>query len=73
MDYWIAQNLCIGGSHTDQNKAHWERDTKFYFEGSLTSVECRRVDGQPNSTVSVSDKTVTARSNGWLEFVVTVK
>lgn len=73
MDYWIAQNLCIGGSHTDQNKARWERDTKFYFEGSLTSVECRRVDGQPNSTVSVSDKTVTARSNGWLEFVVTVK
>ena len=72
MDYWITQNLCIGGSHTAQNQQRWERDTKFYFDG-VTSVECQRVDGQSNSSVSANGTTVTAHSNGWLEFVVTVK
>lgn len=75
MDYWIAQNLCIGGQYTARNQQHWQRDTKFYFTG-VGSVTVKQVDGQTNgavSTVSASGTEVTVSSNGWIEFVVSVR
>lgn len=75
MDYWIAQNLCIGGNYTAQNQMYWMRDTKFYFDGA-SSVQVQLSDGQDGaatSIVSVSGTEVTVNSNGWIEFVVSVQ